>query len=36
MATLENPPESMEKTIEEFEAAARELISRGADVICTG
>jgi len=35
-ATLDDPPESLERTIEQFKAAARQLIARGADVICDG
>jgi Asp/Glu/hydantoin racemase len=34
--TLEHPPESLEKTISEFAAVARQLIACGADVICCG
>ena len=35
-ATLDNPPETLERTIDEFKATARELIALGADVICDG
>ena len=34
--TLEDLPQSIERTIEEFKIAARELIALGADVICCG
>jgi Asp/Glu/hydantoin racemase len=34
--TLVSPPETLERTIEEFKAVSRQLIARGADVICCG
>jgi hypothetical protein len=34
--TLDNPPGTLERTIEEFKATSRELIKRGAEVICNG
>jgi allantoin racemase len=34
--TLVNPPETLERTMEEFKAVSRQLIARGADVICCG
>lgn len=34
--TLVSPPETLERTIEKFTDAARQLIARGADIICDG
>jgi len=35
-ATMESPPETVERTIEQIEESARELIKRGAEVILIG